>query len=127
MSSFLSSLLNIFRGSNLPQQLQDLGIRTTQDASSIQLQNRAGQQIALNETNVIIQDTNGNMITLDTTGIHVQSSGTVKLECSTLEISTATVTVNSGMVNVSGTVQCETLIANSVIGANYTPGAGNIS
>jgi len=127
MSSFLSSLLSIFRGSNnLPQQLQDLGIHTTQDATSIQLQNRAGHQIALNETNVIIQDTNGNIITLDVTGIHVQSSGTIKLDCSTLEISTAAITVNSGMVNVHGVVKCDTLIANSVVGSSYTPGVGNI-
>ena len=72
MGSFLNSILSIFRGGNIAQQLQDVGIRTTQGAGSIQLQNRAGQQIALNETSVIIQDTNGNIITLDATGIHIQ-------------------------------------------------------
>jgi hypothetical protein len=120
MSNFLSSILNIFRGSsNLPQQLQDFGIRTTGDAASIQFQNRAGQQIALNQTNVIIQDTNGNTITLDAAGIHIQSSSTIKIDSSQLVI-------NSPMLKVSGVIQCDTLIANSVVGSSYTPGAGNV-
>ncbi len=121
MSNFLNSILNIFRGSNnLPQQLQDIGIRTTQNAASLQFQNRVGQQIALNETNVIIQDTNGNTITLDATGIHIQSSSTVKIDSSQLVI-------NSPMVKCSGVVKCDTIIANTVVGSSYTPGVGNIS
>ena len=127
MSSFLSNLLSIFRGSNLPQQLQDLGIRTTQDASSIQLQNRAGQQIALNETNVIIQDTNGNTITLDAAGIHIQGSAAIRLDCSQLALTAGQISLNAGMVKATGVIQCDTIIANSVVGSSYTPGAGNIS
>ena len=94
MSSFLSSLLSIFRSNNLPQQLQDLGIRTTQDAASIQLQNRAGQQIALNETTVIIQDTNGNIVTLDAAGIHIQSAGAIRLDCSQLSLTAGQISLN---------------------------------
>ena len=121
MSNFLNSILSIFRGSsNLPQQLQDIAIRTSQSAATIQFLNRDGQQIALNETNVIIQDTNGNTITLDAAGIHIQSSSTVKIGSSQLII-------NSPMVKCSGVVQCDTIIANSVVGSSYTPGAGNIS
>ena len=36
------------------------------------------------------------------------------------------ITVNAGMSKFSGVVQCDTLIANSVAAASYTPGAGNI-
>ena len=36
------------------------------------------------------------------------------------------ITVNAGMSKFSGVVQCDTIIANSVVGASYTPGAGNI-
>ena len=120
MSNFLSSLLSIFRGGNITQQLQDFGIRTTQDASSIQLQNRAGQQIALNPTTVIIQDTNGNTITLDAAGIHIQSSGTIRMDCSQISL-------NAAMVKASGIIQCDTIIANSVVGSSYTPGPGNLT
>ena len=35
-------------------------------------------------------------------------------------------TVNAGMSKFSGVVQCDTLIANSVVSASYTPGAGNV-
>jgi hypothetical protein len=120
MSNFLNSILSIFRGSsNLPQQLQDYGIRTTGNAASIQFQNRAGQQIALNESNVVIRDTNGNIITLDAAGIHIQSSSTLTIDSSQLVI-------NSPMVKASGVIQCDTLIANSVVGSSYTPGTGNV-
>jgi hypothetical protein len=36
------------------------------------------------------------------------------------------VTMDSAMVKCSGVVKCETLIATSVVGTSYTPGAGNI-
>ena len=127
MSSFLSSLFNIFRGGNLPQQLQDLGIHTTADAATLQLINRAGQQIALNETTVIIQDTNGNTITLDAAGIHIQSAAAIRLDCSQLALTAGQISLNAGMVKATGVIQCDTIIANSVVGSSYTPGAGNIS
>lgn len=127
MSSFLSSLLNLFRGGNLPQQLQDLGIHSTQDAATLQLKNRAGQQIALNETNVIIQDTNGNIITLDAAGIHIQSAAKVNMECATFELTAGIIALNAGEVKATGVIQCDTIIANSVVGSSYTPGVGNIS
>ena len=126
MSSFLSSLLNIFRGGNLPQQLQDLGIHTIQDAATLQLKNRAGQQIALNETTIIIQDTNGNVITLDAAGIHIQGASAIRLDCSQLALTAGQIALNAGMVKAIGVIQCDTIIANSVVGSSYTPGAGNI-
>ncbi len=127
MSNFLSSLLSIFRGGNITQQLQDLGIRTTQDASSIQLQNRTGQQITLNQTTVIIQDTNGNTITLDAAGIHIQSAAAVRLDCSQIALTASQISLNAAMVKASGVIQCDTIIANSVVGSSYTPGAGNLA
>ena len=36
------------------------------------------------------------------------------------------VTVDAGMAKFSGVVECDTLVANSVVAASYTPGAGNI-
>lgn len=126
MSNLLNSLLSLFRGNTLPQQLQEMGIRTTPDGTTLHLQNRIGQHIALTDTKVIIQDTNGNTITLDTTGIHIQASAKVDVACSQLEVSAGQVSVNSGMVKISGTVQCDTIIATNVVGTTYTPGAGNI-
>jgi hypothetical protein len=36
------------------------------------------------------------------------------------------VTVDAGMSQFSGVVQCDTLIATSVVAQSYTPGIGNI-
>ena len=126
MSNFLSNILSIFRGSNLEQQLQDLGIHTTQDAATLHFQNRAGQQIALNESKLIIQDSNGNTITLDAAGIHIQSAAAIRLECSQIALSAGQITLNTAMVKAAGVIQCDTIIANNVVGSSYTPGAGNI-
>lgn len=126
MSSFLDGLLSMFHGGNVADQLTPLGIRTTQDAATLHLQNRAGQQIALNENTIVIQDTNGNIITLDASGVHIQAAAAIKMDSSRMEINSAMVSINSGMVKCSGTVQCDTIIANSVVGTTYTPGAGNI-
>ncbi len=127
MSSFLSSLLSLFRGGNLSQQLQDMGIHTVPDAVSLTLKNRAGQQILLDENSIIIQDTNGSTITLDASGIRIQSSSTVKIEGAQLALTAGQISLNAPIVKTSGVIQCDTIIANSVVGSSYTPGAGNIS
>ena len=76
---------------------------------AIQLSTTAGQQITLRP--------NG---TVEVTGIDIT------LRSSRLNIASSLVRVDSGIVQCSGTVQCDTLISNSVVSASYTPGAGNI-
>jgi hypothetical protein len=127
MTSFLSSLLNLFRGGNLSQQLQEIGIHTVPDAASLTLRNRAGQHITLDANSIIIQDTNGSTITLDAAGIRIQSSSAIKIEAAQLALSAGQVSLNAPMVKAAGVIQCDTIIANSVVGSSYTPGAGNIS
>lgn len=43
-----------------------------------------------------------------------------------LAVAAGQVTVDAGMAKFSGVVQCDTLIANTVVAATYTPGAGNL-
>jgi len=43
-----------------------------------------------------------------------------------ITITAAHVTINAAMLQASGTVKCDTLIANNVIASSYTPGSGNI-
>lgn len=73
-----------------------------------------------------LQDTAGNSITLDSSGISVQSSGTVQVQASQVKVSAGMVQVDAGMSKFSGVVKCDTLIATSVVGSTYTPGAGNV-
>ena len=87
-----------------------------------------GQKITLQDGPgaVHIEDSNGNSVKLETSGITVTASAKVTVNASMMEISASMVTVNAAMSKFSGVVQADTVISNSVISASYTPGAGNI-
>jgi uncharacterized protein involved in type VI secretion and phage assembly len=103
-------------------------LRIDDKASSLVIETAAGQRITLQdgEGTVRLEDQNGNSVTLAAAGITVTASAKVTVNASTVEINAGMVTVNAGMSKFSGVVQCDTIIANSVVGASYTPGAGNI-
>ena len=92
------------------------------------IETAAGQRITLQDSpgSVLIEDSNGNTVRLDSTGVTIVASAKVVVSSSQVEINAAMVTVNAGMAKFSGVVQADTLIANSVIASSYTPGAGNI-
>lgn len=68
----------------------------------------------------------GCTVTIDTKGVTIQTQATVKVAASTVEVQSGMVNVNAGMSKFSGIVQCDTLIANTVLATTYTPGAGNV-
>jgi phage baseplate assembly protein gpV len=68
----------------------------------------------------------GSTILIDSSGITIQAAAKVDIEASQLKVSAGMVEVDAGMSRFSGVVQCDTLIANSVVAASYTPGAGNV-
>jgi type 1 fimbria pilin len=92
------------------------------------IETAAGQRITLLDSpgSILIEDTSGNTIRLESSGITIQASAKVVVNSSQLEISASMITVNAGMAKFSGVVQADTLIANSVIASSYTPGTGNI-
>jgi uncharacterized protein involved in type VI secretion and phage assembly len=75
---------------------------------------------------ILIEDSNGNSVKLETAGITVTTPAKATVNASTVEISAGMVTVNAGLSRFSGVVQADTVISNTVISATYTPGAGNI-
>jgi phage baseplate assembly protein V len=75
---------------------------------------------------VEIADTNGNAVTLESNGVTVTCAAKVTVSASTVEIKAGTIVIDAGMSKFSGVVQCDTLIANSVVSASYTPGQGNV-
>jgi len=87
-----------------------------------------GQKITLQDGpgSIEIEDSNGNSIKLETSGITINASAEVNVNASQVSVSAGMVQVDAGMSKFSGVVQCDTLIATTVIGATYTPGAGNI-
>jgi hypothetical protein len=58
--------------------------------------------------------------------IEIETQGKLVIDASLAELNTGMLTVNTGMAKFSGVVQTDTLIANAVVSASYTPGAGNI-
>ena len=108
------------------------GVVITLDDSSGQesltLETPGGQRLVLRDgaAAVEIQDSNGNTITLDSSGITVNAAAKLSVQASTVEVSAGMVTVNAGMSKFSGVVQADTVITNAVVSSSYTPGAGNI-
>jgi uncharacterized protein involved in type VI secretion and phage assembly len=88
----------------------------------------AGQRITLKDgpAEVLVEDASGNSIKLDSSGITVIAAAQVKVQASQVSVSAGMVQVDSGMSTFSGVVQCQTLIATSVVSSSYTPGAGNV-
>jgi uncharacterized protein involved in type VI secretion and phage assembly len=75
---------------------------------------------------VELRDAAGNEISLKPGEVSIQAGGVLRISVAKVEIDAGEVDVNAGVAKFSGLVQCDTLIANSVIAASYTPGAGNI-
>jgi uncharacterized protein involved in type VI secretion and phage assembly len=92
------------------------------------LETPGGQSITMQDGpgSITLQDSNGNSVTMNTSGVTVQTSSMVTVQASTVQVTAASVSVNAGISTFSGVVQADTVITNSVISASYTPGAGNI-
>jgi uncharacterized protein involved in type VI secretion and phage assembly len=92
------------------------------------LETPGGQKITMKDGPgaVLIEDSNGNSVKLETSGITVTASAKVTINASMVEVSAGMVKVDAGMSKFSGVVQADTVICNSIISASYTPGAGNI-
>jgi uncharacterized protein involved in type VI secretion and phage assembly len=108
------------------------GIKVTLDDEDGQerlvLETPGGQKITLKDGPgaVEIVDSNGNSVKLETAGITVTAAAKVTVNASQVAVSAGMVTIDAGMSRFSGVVQADTVIANNVISASYTPGAGNI-
>jgi uncharacterized protein involved in type VI secretion and phage assembly len=107
------------------------GTKLVMDESSspkVTIETPAGHKITIDDTGAgeITIDRSGDKVKLSADGISITSSMKVKIEASQVEVSAAMVKVDAGMSQFSGVVKCDTLIATSVVGTSYTPGAGNI-
>ena len=93
------------------------------------LETPGGQKVTLRDGpgQIELQDSNGNSVKLEAAGVTVTTAAKVTVNAgASVEINAATVTVNAAMATFSGVVQATTVIATSVVGTTYTPGAGNI-
>lgn len=92
------------------------------------LETPGGQKITLKDgaAAIEIEDSSGNSVKLESSGITIQGAAKVKVSAPQVEVSAAMIKLDSAMVKCSGVVKCETMISTSVVSTSYTPGAGNI-
>lgn len=108
------------------------GVKITLDDQNgreqLLLETPGGQSFTLKDGPgaVEIEDSNGNSVKLEMSGITVTAAAKVTVNASQVAVSAGMVTVDSAMSRFSGVVQADTVICNSIISASYTPGAGNI-
>lgn len=108
------------------------GVKVTLDDQDGQeklvLETPGGQKVTLKDGPGAIEivDSNGNSVKLESAGITINASAKVTVQAGQVSVSAGMVQVDAGMSKFSGVVQADTVIANSVISASYTPGAGNI-
>ncbi|MDH5179228.1 MAG: phage baseplate assembly protein V, partial [Gammaproteobacteria bacterium] len=108
------------------------GIVITMDDSDGQekltLETPAGQHVVIDDSarSVEIKDGSSESVKLEPSGITINTSANVTVNGSMVQISAAMVSVDTPMAVFSGVVQAQTVISSSIIGASYTPGAGNI-
>ena len=60
-------------------------------------------------------------------GVGGDSDGPVTSAGGTTSINGSTISLNAPMTESAGVIRADTIIANTVIGSSYTPGAGNLS
>jgi uncharacterized protein involved in type VI secretion and phage assembly len=124
MDSASKNYLKVIRSRN--------GVKVTLDDHDGQekmvLETPGGQKITLKDGPGAIEivDANGNSVKLESSGITVQASAKVTVQAASVDVSAGMVKVDAGMSKFSGVVQCDTLIATTVVASTYTPGAGNI-
>lgn len=108
------------------------GVKITLDDTDGQetliLETPGGQTVTLKDGpgSVEIKDSNGNSLKLESSGVTITAASKLTINASQMAVSSGMVTVDAGMSKFSGVIQTDTIIATSVIGSTYTPGAGNI-
>lgn len=105
-----------------------LTLDDSQGQERFRVETPGGQSLTLQDGpgSIRIEDSNGNSIEMKASGIEVIAASTVKVQAAKVEVTAGMVDVNAAISKFSGIVKCDTLIANAVVSASYTPGAGNV-
>lgn len=124
------------RPENADPQEEHYVIRTPSDTvldfddsdPKVELRTRSGYRITITEGSggEVTIERGSQSVTMTASEITVDSAGPVNINATTVNVSASMVQVDAAMSKFSGVVQCDTIIANAVVGASYTPGAGNI-
>lgn len=99
-----------------------------QGQESVKIETPGGSSIVIKDgpSSIEVKDANGNTVKLEAAGVTITAAAKITLQGAQVEISAGQLTVSAGMAQFSGVVQAQTVIAPSIVGSSYTPGAGNI-
>jgi uncharacterized protein involved in type VI secretion and phage assembly len=103
-------------------------IDDTDGSESITLKTPAGQTVTLSDgsRSIELQDSNGNDVKLNASGVTVNTSATVSIVASDVEVQAPSVTVTTPLATFSGVVMANSFVTSSVVSGTYTPGMGNL-
>lgn len=108
------------------------GIRITMDDTSaavkLTLSTPGGRTVTLDDaaSSITLDDGNGNSLQLSPGQVTLTAASALTINAGTISIDCGMADVSSPMWTYSGVIDCSTLIASAVVGASYTPGAGNV-
>ena len=96
--------------------------------SRLRLETAGGQRVFLSDDpeGVLIEDSNGSKVTLKDGNVEVEAGGRVTVSAAQVEVSAGAVSIDTGLLSVSGVVKCSILQTETVVATTYTPGAGNV-
>jgi len=77
-------------------------------------------------TTIELSDQNGNTVRLSSSGVDITASAEVRITATKIHLTSGMGEADAGIWKFSGVVQSQTLIADSVVAASYTPGTGNL-
>jgi uncharacterized protein involved in type VI secretion and phage assembly len=119
-------------GNDVKSLVSRSGIRITLDdtdgAVTLTLETPGKQKLTLTDTgtNVTLEDSNGNSLEMQASGITLTTQGSFTVNAATANLSCPSVTSGSGQWSHTGMFMSSVVQTPSVIGSSYTPGAGNI-
>jgi uncharacterized protein involved in type VI secretion and phage assembly len=112
--------------------LTGAGVRITLDDSpgaiSLLLETPGGQRVHLEDSpaTVTVEDTTGNSVTLETSGVTVVAASSMTLRATTLTVDAPTITVKGATTSFAGLCTFDTIQTSTIMAGSYLPGAGNI-
>lgn len=86
----------------------------------------SGREVWITGREGVFVESGPNSIQMNPSGVSITAAASFSVASSTAKISTAMLTVDSGMSQFSGVVKADTVITNTIVAATYTPGAGNL-
>lgn len=98
------------------------------EGPKVEMRTQSGYRVTVTEADggEVQIERGGQTVTLTSSSIDINASGPVNINASQVSVSASMVQVDASMSRFSGVVQADTIIATSVVGTTYTPGAGNI-